>query len=368
MLTRLLLQLTSILLLVRPSEGFRSRGISDDDFDQATRSLVTFSNNETDDVLEEPPIMTYFSYSPLPVAPTPLPVVAPTPAPVVVPTPAPGDTLLAELRSFIAPTDADLALFSTPTTPQAQALAWLKTDPINLTAGRSTRTALERYVLAVLYYSTSGTSWDLSSPIAYLSGTSACTWNNGLADIDAQYGVFCVTGDQTSVDRLIAPSTNLVGEFPWELVLLTNLAAIDLDENLISGIIPTRINELTKLELFWAYDNYLSGFLPATFSPQMYSIDLGYNTLSGTIPATFGTNMPSLEYLDISLNSLSGTIPTSLGQIPALTEFYFSENSLTGSVNSFLCTAGRTLYLTGDCQEVACSCCNECCVDNMGCA
>jgi hypothetical protein len=305
--------------------------------------------------------------SQIPVAPTPAPVVAPTPVPVATPTSAPLDPLLAELRSFIAPTDEDLLKFSTPTTPQAQALAWLKADPINLTAGRSTRTALERYVLAVLYFSTSGPNWQLLSDIPYLSGTSVCTWNNGLdlAGSDGEFGVYCVTGDQTSVDRLIMTISNLSGPFPWELVLLTNLVAVDLDGNFVSGTIPSRITELSKLELFWAYDNFFSGTLPATFSPEMYTIDLGYNLLIGSIPATFGANMLNLEQLFIYGNELTGTVPSSLGQIPVLADFIFSENSLTGSVDTFLCTAGRTwVELEADCQEVTCSCCTSCCVDN----
>ena len=319
--------------------------------------------------------------TPLPVAPTPLPVaptavpvaptavpVAPTTVPVaptavpVAPTAAPLDPLLAELRSFIAPTDEDLAKFNIPTTPQAQALAWLKSDPINLTAGRSTRTALERYVLAVLYYSTSGPDWSLLSDIPYLSGTSACTWNNGAEpDTFEEFGVYCATGNQTSVDRVVLNESNLIGPLPWELVLLTNLVAIVLDFNEVSGTIPSRITELTKLELFWALDTSLSGSLPAFFSPETYTIDLGYNQLMGSIPETFGTNMPKLMELLIAGNAFTGTIPSSLGQIPDLVDFEFVENSFTGSVDSFLCTPGRIWEtLRADCQEVTCSCCTEC--------
>jgi hypothetical protein len=309
--------------------------------------------------------------SQIPVAPTPAPVVAPTSVPVVTPTSAPLDPLLAELRSFIAPTDEDLLKFSTPTTPQAQALAWLKADPINLTAGRSTRTALERYVLAVLYFSTSGPSWQLLSDIPYLSGTSVCTWNNGidLAGSPGEFGVYCVMGNQTSVDRLILTSSNLNGPFPWELVLLTNLVAVDLDANAVSGTIPSRITELIQLDVFLASGNVLSGSLPATFSPEASIVDLRRNGLTGSIPATFGTNMTRLEQLFVDGNDLTGTVPSSLGQIPSLTSFLFSDNSLTGSVDSFLCTAGRTwVNLVADCQEeVTCSCCTSCCVDNGVC-
>ena len=85
------------------------------------------------------------------------------------------DPLVDELRSWIAPTREDLLRFLDPASPQSQALVWLRDDPITLSPGRGTQTVLERYVLAVLYYSTSGPSWKFD----YLSDEEVCTWNNG---------------------------------------------------------------------------------------------------------------------------------------------------------------------------------------------
>ena len=61
------------------------------------------------------------------------------------------DPLVTELQSFIAPTDNDFLVFMDPESPQSQALAWLRDDPITLTPGRSTETVLDGYVLAVIY-------------------------------------------------------------------------------------------------------------------------------------------------------------------------------------------------------------------------
>jgi len=84
--------------------------------------------------------------------------------------------LLIELQDTIAPTDADLLLFRDPTSPQAQAMEWLQDDPITLMPGQSTRTILERYALAVLYFSTSGLTWRVK--YWTLSDTSVCGWNS----------------------------------------------------------------------------------------------------------------------------------------------------------------------------------------------
>ena len=89
------------------------------------------------------------------------------------------DYLVEELKFLIAPTSEDLLPFSGPSSPQSQALAWLQDDPITLTPSRSTRTVLERYVLAVFYYSTP----DPSSRYDYLRCEDVWTWNAGIPAI-----------------------------------------------------------------------------------------------------------------------------------------------------------------------------------------
>jgi hypothetical protein len=95
--------------------------------------------------------------------------------------PLPLDPLVDELRSWIAPTSEDLLPFRDPSSPQSQALAWLQDDSIAMTPGRSTRTVLERYVLAVLYYSTSGPSWKFVRNWTVLAAQAVVTTTNYLA-------------------------------------------------------------------------------------------------------------------------------------------------------------------------------------------
>jgi hypothetical protein len=62
--------------------------------------------------------------------------------------------------------------------PQSRALRWLANDdPIMLDLD-STPTLFERYILAVLYFATSGEGWGDQSN--FLSATSVCDWNNDL--------------------------------------------------------------------------------------------------------------------------------------------------------------------------------------------
>jgi hypothetical protein len=253
------------------------------------------------------------------------------------------DPLVEELRSFIAPTNEDLLPFSDPTSAQSRAISWLHDDPITLTPGRSTATVLERYVLAVFNYSTSG--WT----IPYMSSESVCSWT----------GVSCTNGVVTALD-LYSASIWIAGTFPWELVLLTNLITLDFSFSQFTGVIPTRINELTNMEILWMEHNLFSGPLIPDLPESLIGIYLHGNDFTGSIPDVWGSSLTNLQELLIYENQLTGTIPSSLGQISSLTRFEFGSNNITGSVDSFLCTGRSWSELIADCDKVVCTCCTIC--------
>ena len=319
------------------------------------------------------------------------------------------DTLMEELKPMIAPVEEDVFPFMDPTSPQSQALTWLQDDPIIWTTGRSTRTALERYVLAVLYFTTNGPSWNNY----HLNGDDVCTWNDRFGDdtTDTWNGVACSSFGGAITDLRFSRN-NLVGPVPWELTLLTDLKVIIFDFNRLSGSIPTWISKLTSLETFGATTNRLTGGLPATFSPSISSIDLSRNMFTGSIPKSWGVSMPALQVIDISLNTMTGPIPSTIGQLSTMIAFEANENQLSGTLpaelgqltslqmlslrgnlltgsvasellqmsfletldlsgNSFVGSWNETICgmsglssLSADCMEVDCPCCTFCCFDD----
>jgi Leucine-rich repeat (LRR) protein len=237
--------------------------------------------------------------------------------------------LLEELRSLNALSDEDLSLFSDPTSSaQSTALTWLKNDTIVLSPGRSTQDLLQRYVLAVLYYTTSRPKWTWS----YLSSNDVCTWNKGREHLQ---GVYC-QADGVSIDELILDDNNLQGPLPWELVLLTNLEILSLSKNTITGSIPTRISELTRLRTFDASFNDLTGRLPTIFSSETTRILLHENGLVGTIPQGWWTSMPGLEVMWLYSNKLTGSLPTTIAQLSTLHDLNLGWNQVTGVLPSEL--------------------------------
>ena len=292
------------------------------------------------------------------------------------------------------------------TSPQSQALVWLQDDPITMTPGRSIRTALERYVMAVLYYTTNGPSWNNHQ----LNRNDVCTWNEQISDDipDTWTGVACSVSGGT-IDSLSLWRNNLVGPVPWELVLLTDLKSIIFNDNRLSGSIPTRISELSTLETFVLRSNKLEGGLPATISPVTSVLDLSYNLLSGSLPDSWWASMPALQKITLNVNKITGSIPTSIGQLQNMLSFQAALNQLTGtlptelglltlletlilesnymtgsvppeldqlssldeldiawnsffgSLNETVCGLSGLSFLRADCGEVDCPCCTVCC-------
>ena len=60
------------------------------------------------------------------------------------------------------------------------------------------------------------------------------------------------------------------------------------------------------------------------------------NQLTGEIPSTIG-NLTNLEVLNLRSNQLTGEIPSEIGQLTNLTQLVLIENQLTGDIPSEVC-------------------------------
>jgi len=111
------------------------------------------------------------------------------------------------------------------------AIRWPHGDPMTMsTPNRSSQTVLERYVLMVLYFSTSGPRWNIQF---WNISESVCNWKEDLPSLflTAPRGVECEDGILTT---LALVNNNLVGTIPWELGLLSNLTYVMLQQNTLT--------------------------------------------------------------------------------------------------------------------------------------
>jgi hypothetical protein len=231
--------------------------------------------------------------------------ISPSAAPSHILTPA-EIALLQELETWIIGTDQDRLPFQDPSSAQARALNWLSMDEVAQSDDRTTMAILERYTLAVFYYSTDGPHWT-SQDLNFLTGKNVCEWNyNVTPQGHRSGGIYC---DETSSIRQIRlNSTGLAGTLPTELGKITTLQHFDVDSNLLKGTIPTQFGLWTDLKILW----------------------LGVNGLTGTLPTEL-SQLTAADVLYFSSNLLTGTLPTELAQMTSVIEFHVDDNLLNGT-------------------------------------
>ncbi len=111
------------------------------------------------------------------------------------------------------------------------------------------------------------------------------------------------------------------------------VVSLDLGFNSLSGSIPAELGDLTNLENLYLSGNDLSGSIPAELGDltNLEILDIYGNDLSGSIPAALG-DLANLEILYLHDNYLSGSIPAALGDLANLENLNLRGNTLSGSI------------------------------------
>ncbi|TYG71505.1 hypothetical protein ES288_D05G401900v1 [Gossypium darwinii] len=135
-----------------------------------------------------------------------------------------------------------------------------------------------------------------------------------------------------SLQFFLAYNCELQGIIPMEIGNLTNLLLLELDYNKLSGLIPASIGGMRNLQGLTFYNNKLGGPIPESLCglERLYQMYLGLNKLHGSIPSCLG-NISALRYLWLDSNKLSSTIPSTLWSLKDILEIDLSSNHLHNS-------------------------------------
>ncbi|XP_059438595.1 putative receptor-like protein kinase At3g47110 [Corylus avellana] len=138
----------------------------------------------------------------------------------------------------------------------------------------------------------------------------------------------------TSLQVLYIDNCNIKGIIPRDIGNLSNLITLSLRDNELAGPIPTTVGRLHKLQLLRLDSNKLDGPIPSDicYLESLFKLYLGVNELSGPIPACVN-NLTSLRVLYLESNRLTSIIPSSFWSLTYILEVYLSTNSLSGPLS-----------------------------------
>ncbi|CAK9182864.1 unnamed protein product [Ilex paraguariensis] len=134
------------------------------------------------------------------------------------------------------------------------------------------------------------------------------------------------------LSNLYMGGNHIHGSIPASIGLLSGLTLLNLSYNSISGQIPQEIGQLEKLQMLGLAGNRISGIIPSSLGnlQKLNDIDLSWNALVGSIPTSF-VNFGYLISMDLSHNKLNGSIPKEILNLTSLRTFFkLSNNFLSG--------------------------------------
>uniref|UniRef100_A0A2C9V2X6 non-specific serine/threonine protein kinase n=1 Tax=Manihot esculenta TaxID=3983 RepID=A0A2C9V2X6_MANES len=136
------------------------------------------------------------------------------------------------------------------------------------------------------------------------------------------------------LSKLYMGGSGIYGDMPASIGHLTSLTLLNLSYNYITGEIPAEIGQLENLQKLDLAGNRIAGRIPDSLGnlQKLNQIDLSGNELVGRIPTAFG-NFHSLLSLDLSNNKLNGAIPKEILNLPSLSmTLNLSNNFLNGNL------------------------------------
>jgi len=283
---------------------------------------------------------------PTPEAQTSVPTVSPTYICEVTPGER-SESISDYIKSSVGTTDEDL---NNSLSPQSLAFNWIiNEDPLHLCPDDPKLS--QRYVAATLYYSMGGAKWITSTN--FLTEMDECEW----------YGFSCTDGKISYMDL---DDNKLSGSIPSQIGHLQMLTGISLDGTLneLSGTIPDSIGLLENLEVIDLDFNNLTGSIPESIYdlPTLKVLDLNDNNLTGSLSDKIG-RMLTLKFLQLQGNSFSGSVPAALRKLVNLETLMLDNNNFEGRINNMVCD--NNLYaISADCggnePKVICDCCTYC--------
>ena len=124
--------------------------------------------------------------------------------------------------------------------------------------------------------------------------------------------------------------SGLTGPIPSSLLALTSLTSLDVQGNALTGTLPSL--ETLPLHTLALTKNNFTGSLIDVFtqsSPELTYVALDNNQLTGSLPTSLYA-LTRLSTLRLSGNALTGTLSSAISELQTLQRLFLDYNGLTG--------------------------------------
>eukprot|EP01127_Copromyxa_protea_P010469 TRINITY_DN2547_c0_g1_i3.p1 TRINITY_DN2547_c0_g1~~TRINITY_DN2547_c0_g1_i3.p1 ORF type:complete len:438 (-),score=51.22 TRINITY_DN2547_c0_g1_i3:80-1393(-) len=164
-------------------------------------------------------------------------------------------------------------------------------------------------------------------------------------------------GLMSSLSVLVLDTPKMTGPIPTEVGQLSQLGSIRINAASMDGTIPTEIGQLDSLRELYVTSELITGIIPTEIG-QMDSLEdlfIGAPYINGTLPTEIG-QLEKLKWFAMELSSLTGSIPTQIGHMSSLNYISWNVSLITGTIPTEVkqLTSLSTVYLrsnnlTGEC-------------------
>jgi Leucine-rich repeat (LRR) protein len=162
----------------------------------------------------------------------------------------------------------------------------------------------------------------------------------------------------SNLAQLIVNNNILTGTLPSCIGNETSMVNLYFDYNFLSGPLRGIIDKLPALTAFYANDNLFVGSLPdITKLAVLQTLYVQNNILTGPVELSLNTTLQDLAFVDISGNELTGQLPSSFftSKLPLLS-FAAASNCITGTIPAEICELSSLVFLDLDGLGTAKSC------------
>jgi Leucine-rich repeat (LRR) protein len=167
-------------------------------------------------------------------------------------------------------------------------------------------------------------------------------------------------GNLANLSLISLYTISLTGSLPTELGQMSALLSIETQQTYLTGSLPEEYSGMISLQYADLANCFFSSTLPnsLTMNTALLSFDIHQNMFSGSITSVFAdmSSFPELSSIQLAQNSLSGSIPASMFQSSVLIYLTLFTNCFSGSLSESVCQAQNLSYVILDALSTAPGC------------